>query len=289
MKKQINEIKKMQRLAGLITESEYHESQLSEAKDIPSILRSWKAEKGDRLDYQTVANMIEVGRVKTAAKFILDELDTSIREMIMDIIEENDPKLFDEMFGSEGYKYNAAKFTKSKDIDDYAAAFRVSIGDDYDELAQKFPNLQDPKVKALVLKQAEKMKKQINEIKRMQQLAGLIKESQLNETEETISFGEFKNVGYHQRNDNKIFLTVTESDNFREIENNYEFEGVITESNQITPEFEELKKQQTAIKKQQDFLIKTSNDLKIDRKLIGDYNEALNSLLDAIFKSSYNK
>jgi hypothetical protein len=69
------------------------------------------------------------------------------------------------------------------------------------------------------------MKKQINEIKRMQQLAGLIKESQLNETEETISFGEFKNVGYHQRNDNKIFLTVTESDNFREIENNYEFEG----------------------------------------------------------------
>jgi len=81
------------------------------------------------------------------------------------------------------------------------------------------------------------MKKQINEIKRMQQLAGLI----------------------------------------------------ITESNQITPEFEELKKQQTAIKKQQDFLIKTSNDLKIDRKLIGDYNEALNSLLDAIFKSSYNK
>jgi len=176
MKKSINEIKKMQRLAGLITESEYHESQLSEAKDIPSILRSWKAEKGDRLDYQTVANMIEVGRVKTAAKFILDELDTSIREMIMDIIEENDPKLFDEMFGSEGYKYNAAKFTKSKDIDDYAAAFRVSIGDDYDELAQKFPNLQDPKVKALVLKQAEKMKKQMNEIKRMQQLAGIIKE-----------------------------------------------------------------------------------------------------------------
>ena len=179
---QINKIKRKQCIAGLITESEYRESQLSEAKDIPSILRSWKAEKGDRLDYQTVANMIEVGRVKTAAKFILDELDTSIREMIMDIIEENDPKLFDEMFGSEGYKYNAAKFTKSKDIDDYAAAFRVSIGDDYDELAQKFPNLQDPKVKALVLKQAEKMKKQINEIKRMQQLAGLITESEYRES-----------------------------------------------------------------------------------------------------------
>lgn len=161
MKQNINEIKRMQRIAGLITESEFQEAQLEEAKNIPSILRKWQAEPGDRLDYQTVANMIEVGRVKTAAKFILDELDTSIKEMIMDIIEENDPKLFDEMFGSEGYKSNTAKFTKSKDIDDYAAAFRVSIGDDYDELAQKFPNLQDPKVKASVLKQAEKMKREM--------------------------------------------------------------------------------------------------------------------------------
>jgi hypothetical protein len=68
-----------------------------------------------------------------------------------------------------------------------------------------------------------------------------------------------------------------------------EISKVITESNQITPEFGELKKQQTAIRKQQDYLTKISNDLKIDRKLIGNYNEALNSLLDAIFKANYNK
>jgi hypothetical protein len=68
-----------------------------------------------------------------------------------------------------------------------------------------------------------------------------------------------------------------------------EISKIITESNQITPEFEELKKQQTAIRKQQDYLIKISNDLKIDRKLIGNYNEALNSLLDAIFKANSNK
>ena len=159
MKQPINEIKRMQRIAGLITEGEYHESQLEEAKNIPSILRKWQAEPGDRLDYQTVANMVETGKYKAAAKFILDELDTSIREMIMDIIEENDPKLFDEMFGSEGYKANATKFVKSKDLGLYAAAFRVSTGDDYDELAQEFPNLQDPKVKISVLKQAEKLKK----------------------------------------------------------------------------------------------------------------------------------
>ena len=64
---------------------------------------------------------------------------------------------------------------------------------------------------------------------------------------------------------------------------------IITESNQITPEFEELKKQQIAIKNQQNYLIKISNDLKINRKLIGDYNEALNTLLDAIFDANYNK
>jgi hypothetical protein len=36
MKKQINEIKKMQRLAGLITESEYQESMMNEAKTFTS-------------------------------------------------------------------------------------------------------------------------------------------------------------------------------------------------------------------------------------------------------------
>jgi hypothetical protein len=154
MKKPINEIKKMQRLAGLITESEYQESQLEEAKNIPNILRKWDAEPGDRLDYQTVANMIEVGRYETAAKFISDELDTSIREMISDIIEENDPELYKKMFGSEA---NASKFVRSKDLDPYAAAFRISTGETYEELAQQFPNLQDPKVKAQVMRFVAKM------------------------------------------------------------------------------------------------------------------------------------
>jgi ElaB/YqjD/DUF883 family membrane-anchored ribosome-binding protein len=62
-----------------------------------------------------------------------------------------------------------------------------------------------------------------------------------------------------------------------------------SEGKQITPEFEELKKQQAAIKDQQNYLIKMSDSLKIDKKLTGDYNKALNSLLDAIFKASYDK
>ena len=63
----------------------------------------------------------------------------------------------------------------------------------------------------------------------------------------------------------------------------------ITESDQITPEFLELKKQQDAIRKQQDYLIKKAEDLKIDRKLMGDYNLALNNLIQAIFKAEYDK
>jgi predicted solute-binding protein len=64
---------------------------------------------------------------------------------------------------------------------------------------------------------------------------------------------------------------------------------IINESNQITPEFDELKKQQTAIKKQQEYLIKISDDLKIDKKLINEYNWALYFLLDAISKAYYDK
>ena len=70
------------------------------------------------------------------------------------------------------------------------------------------------------------MKQQINEIRRMQQLAGLITESQLNEAEKTVSFGPFTNVEWYKvGGENIITLTVTDSDNFREIENAMDFEG----------------------------------------------------------------
>lgn len=69
------------------------------------------------------------------------------------------------------------------------------------------------------------MKQNINEIKRMQQLAGLIKESQLNEAEETVSFGPFTNVEWYKvGEENTITLIVTNSDNFKEIENAMDFE-----------------------------------------------------------------
>jgi hypothetical protein len=122
--------------------------EMNENKNIASILRSWDAAKGDRLDYQTVANMIEIGRYEAAAKFISDELDTSVKEMIMDIIEENDPKLYKKMFNSTA---DSSKFKRSNTLTPIAAAFRISKGEDYKTLAQQYPNLNDPEVKAQIM------------------------------------------------------------------------------------------------------------------------------------------
>ena len=41
--------------------------------------------------------------------------------------------------------------------------------------------------------------------------------------EGVISFGKFKNVQWHQRDNDRIFLNVVDSDNFKEIESNYNY------------------------------------------------------------------
>ena len=58
------------------------------------------------------------------------------------------------------------------------------------------------------------MKLQINEIKRMQQLAGLLKEGQ----EPTTNVGPFKNIPYYVIEE-KAYLSVNTSDDFYKIEN----------------------------------------------------------------------
>ncbi len=73
------------------------------------------------------------------------------------------------------------------------------------------------------------LNKMTQEQLRMQMLAGIITEGQykakLNEeNEKTLNFGPFKNVEYYLRpEEGKIFLTVTESDKFRELENSLEY------------------------------------------------------------------
>jgi len=66
------------------------------------------------------------------------------------------------------------------------------------------------------------MKPTLNEqLARMQKLAGIIKENQLNK-DPKVSFGKFKNVEYYKV-DNELYLVVTNSDNFKEIENSMDF------------------------------------------------------------------
>ena len=66
----------------------------------------------------------------------------------------------------------------------------------------------------------------------------------------------------------------------------YEFIGVdpITESNILDQDFKVLKNQQDILKKVSNFYREKAEELKIDRKLIGDFNAAINALEDAIFK-----
>ena len=49
--------------------------------------------------------------------------------------------------------------------------------------------------------------------------------------------------------------------------------------------FDELKKHQETIRKEQDYLLKITKDLGIDNKLVGNFNQSLNALMDAIFKA----
>jgi hypothetical protein len=49
--------------------------------------------------------------------------------------------------------------------------------------------------------------------------------------------------------------------------------------------FDELKKHQETIRKEQDYLLKISKELGVDNKLVGNFNQSLNALLDAIFKA----
>jgi hypothetical protein len=66
-------------------------------------------------------------------------------------------------------------------------------------------------------------------------------------------------------------------------------EDPITESNILDQDFKVLKNQQDILKKVTKFYIEKATKLGVDRKLIGDFNAAINALEDAIFKGDYNK
>ncbi len=60
--------------------------------------------------------------------------------------------------------------------------------------------------------------------------------------------------------------------------------GVLNE--EATINFDELKKHQAAIRNEQNYLLDISKKLNIDNKLVGDFNKALNDLIEAIFEKN---
>lgn len=85
------------------------------------------------------------------------------------------------------------------------------------------------------------MKKQINEVKRMQLIAGLITESEYRKS---------------QMDEAEII------------------------------NFDDLKKHQATIRKEQDYLLDITKKLGVDNKLVGDFNKSLNDLMAAVFEKN---
>ena len=70
-----------------------------------------------------------------------------------------------------------------------------------------------------------------------------------------------------------------------EIKRMQQLAGVVNEA----VNFDELKKHQEIIRKEQDYLLKITKELGVDNKLVGNFNQALNALIEAIFQKSNEK
>jgi hypothetical protein len=60
----------------------------------------------------------------------------------------------------------------------------------------------------------------------------------------------------------------------------------INSLNEAIINFDELKKHQEIIRKEQDYLLDITEKLGVDNKLVSDFNKSLNDLMDAIFEKN---
>ncbi len=150
------------------------------------------------------------------------------------------------------------------------------------------------------------MKQQINEVKRMQLIAGLITESEyrqsLSEEMELPKVGDkFSYEGDEIQitgvDDKFVDAKSTKKDktyNFGLRAWKEGFKGSKLNEMDETEKmdeaeiinFDDLKKHQATIRKEQDYLLDITKKLGVDNKLVGDFNESLNDLMDAIFEKN---
>jgi hypothetical protein len=114
MKRQINEIKKMQLLAGLITESEYQESLMienitldpSKLSMLVKALSKHGGSRDDKESYREIAQLLSSNQLNKAA-YAIRYLDTSPKEMVYDVIIDTYPELWNMLFDNEEGDYIA--------------------------------------------------------------------------------------------------------------------------------------------------------------------------------------
>lgn len=131
MRQNINEIKRMQLIAGLITESEYRESLTNEdlesdlrsdlekvsgqgpildpvkLKDLVRALKTHGGFIGDRQSYKEIADLLASNQLAKAANTIVN-LDTSPNEMVYDMIKDTYPELWNILFDNKKGDYISA-------------------------------------------------------------------------------------------------------------------------------------------------------------------------------------
>ena len=131
MKQNINEIKRMQLIAGLITESEYRESLTNEDLEsdlrgdlekvsgqgpildpvkLTELIRALKTHGGfigDKQSYKEIANLLASNQLAKATNVIVN-LDTSPKEFVYEMMEETYPELWNMLFSGDESGYIAA-------------------------------------------------------------------------------------------------------------------------------------------------------------------------------------
>ena len=98
MSKQIlsEEFKRMRVLAGLINENE-NEKENNQLNQLANELKSHSLNLNDKKDVDNIANLIQQNKLPEAALLIQD-LDTGIKELVLNDIQDIDEDLLDKMF-----------------------------------------------------------------------------------------------------------------------------------------------------------------------------------------------
>jgi len=115
MKQSLNEeFRRMQKLAGIITETEYQKSVMNEnitldpikLKLLVTALTKHGGSRDDKESYREIAKLLTSNQLAKAAETI-QYLDTSPNEMVYDMINNTYPELWDILFDNEEGDYIA--------------------------------------------------------------------------------------------------------------------------------------------------------------------------------------